>query len=51
MDYNLNYNLTYTILVKCSDNKMVKLSFNLLILPLVKPQIANKKRDEERTHP
>ena len=30
------------LLVKCYDNKMVKLSYNLIISPLIKPQIAKK---------
>ena len=28
--------------VKCYDNKMVKLTFNLIILPLIKSQVANQ---------
>ena len=29
------------LLVKCNDNKMVKLPFNLIIFPLIKPLVAN----------
>ena len=31
-------------LVKCYDNKMVKLPYNLIILPLIEPQVANQKK-------
>ena len=32
------------LLVKCFDNKMVKLPFNLIIFPLIKPQEANQQK-------
>ena len=33
------------LLVKCYDNKMVKLPFDLIIHPLIKPWAANKQKN------
>ena len=37
---------TRLLLVKCYDNKIVKLTFNLIISPLIKPQVAKQQKNE-----
>ena len=34
----------FLLLVKCYDNKMVKLPYNCDIYPLTQPQVANQKK-------
>ena len=38
------------LLVKCCDNKMANLPFNLIFLPLIKPQVANKQQKNNQTN-
>ena len=40
------YVATRLLLVKCYNNKMVKFPFNLIISPLIKPQVANQQQQK-----
>ena len=40
----LKFRAKVLLLVKCSDNKMVKSPYNCAILPLTQPQVANQKK-------
>ena len=38
------------MLVKCYDNKMVKLPYNFIILPFIKPEVANQQQKKIPGH-
>ena len=40
----MKYEVFMQFLVKCNDNKMVKLPYNLIIYPLTKPQVTDQQK-------
>ena len=48
LDQKISIWVDRLLLVKCYDNKMVKLPFSLIILSEIKPQVANQQKNDTK---